>query len=209
LRKILDDAGLRAPSCHFGAPKDDAGWARNIEGAHQLGLEYMLSTTRSEWQKSLDGWKRTGEFFNHLAQQSRDAGLGFAYHNHNFEYRVYDGVVGYDELLRSSDKNLVKMQMDCFWTTFAGKDPLEYFHQHPGRFVMLHIKDLKPGFKSTTDGFKGNPFTEVGTGVIDWKKVFAAAPEAGVKHYYVEQDMWDRPSLESARMSIDYLKKLA
>ena len=101
------------------------------------------------------------------------------------------------------------MQMDCFWTTFAGKNPVEYFHQHPGRFVMLHIKDLKPGFAPTTAGFKGNPFTEVGTGVIDWKKIFAGAPEAGVKHYYVEQDMWDRPSLESARMSFDYLKNLA
>jgi len=99
--------------------------------------------------------------------------------------------------------------MDCFWTTFAGKDPVEYFHAHPGRFAMLHIKDLKPGYKPTTDGFEGNPFTEVGTGVIDWKKIFAAAPEAGVKHYYVEQDMWDKPSLESARMSIEYLKKLA
>jgi sugar phosphate isomerase/epimerase len=209
LKKILDDIGLRAPSCHYGAPKDDAGWARNIEDAHTLGLEYMLSTTRSEWQKSLDGWKRTGDFFNHLGKQCRDAGMTLAYHNHNFEYRVYDGVVGYDELLRSSDKDLVKMQMDCFWTTFAGKHPVTYFHNHPGRFVMLHIKDLKPGYPPTTDGFKGNPFTEVGTGVIDWKKIFAAAPEAGVKHYYVEQDMWDRPSLESARMSIDYLKQLS
>jgi sugar phosphate isomerase/epimerase len=208
LRRILDDVGLRAPSCHFGAPKDDAGWARNIEDAHQLGLEYMLSTTRSEWQKSLDGWKRTGDWFNHLAEQCHKAGLGFAYHNHNFEYRVYDGVVGYDELLRSSDKDLVKMQMDCFWTTFAGKEPVEYFHKYPGRFVMLHIKDLKPGYKPTTDEFKGNPFTEVGSGVIDWRKIFAAAPEAGVKHYYVEQDNWDRPSLESAHMSFDYLNKL-
>jgi sugar phosphate isomerase/epimerase len=209
LRKILDDVGLRAPSCHFGAPKDDAGWARNIEAAHQLGLEYMLSTTRSEWQKSLEGWKRTADFFNHLGQQCRAAGMTLAYHNHNFEYRVYDGTVGYDELLRSSDKDLVKMQMDCFWTTFAGKDPVEYFHRHPGRFVMLHIKDLKPGYKPTTDGFKGNPFTEVGSGVIDWKKIFAAAPGAGVKHYYVEQDNWDRPPLECARMSFEYLNKLS
>ena len=209
LKKILDDLGLRAPSCHFGAPKDDDGWARNIEAAHQLGLEYMLSTTRSEWQKSLDGWKRTGDWFNHLAEQCRSAGLGFAYHNHNFEYRVYDGVVGYDQLLNSSDKDLVKMEMDCFWTTFAGKDPVEYLHNHPDRFVMLHIKDLKPGYKPTTDGFKGNPFTEVGAGVIDWKKIFAAASGASIKHYYVEQDNWDRPSLESARMSFEYLNKLA
>lgn len=208
LKKILNDVGLGVPSCHFGCPKDDAGWARNIEDAHSLGLEYMLSTTRNEWEKSLDGWKRTGDFFNHLAEQSRKAGMGFAYHNHNFEFRVYDGVVAYDELLRSSDKDLVKMQMDCFWTTFAGKDPVAYFKAHPGRFALLHIKDLKKGFAPTTGHFEGNPFTEVGTGVIDWKRIFAAARSGGVKHYYVEQDMWDRPSLESAQMSIDYLKKL-
>ncbi len=201
LRKILDGVGLRAPSCHYGG-------SRNIEDAHTLGLEYMLSTTHSEWQKSLDGWKRTGDFFNHLGTMCRDAGLKLAYHNHNFEFRVFDGVMGYDELLRSSDKDLVKMQMDCFWITFAGQDPVNYFHKHPGRFALLHIKDLKPGYEPTTDGFKGNPFTEVGTGTIDWKRIFKAAPEAGVKHYYVEQDMWDRPSLESARMSIEYLKKL-
>ena len=208
LRKIMDGVGLRMPSCHFGSPKDDADWAKNIEDAHAMGLQYMLSTTHSEWEKSLDGWKRTGDFFNHLGQKCRDAGMQFAYHNHNFEYRVYDGVVAYDELLRSSDNNLVKMEMDCFWTTFAGKDPVEYFHKHPGRFVMLHIKDLKKGYAPTTDGFKGNPFTEVGTGVINWKRIFSAARNEGVKHYYVEQDMWDRPSLESAKMSIDYLKKL-
>ncbi len=208
LRKVLDDAGLRAPSCHYGAPKDDAGWAKNIADAHTLGLQYMLSTTHSEWEKSLDGWKRTGDFFNHLGQMCRDAGLQFAYHNHNFEFRVYDGVKAYDELLRSSDKNLVKMELDCFWITFAGQSPVDYLHKHPDRFAMLHIKDLKPGFKPTTDGFKGNPFTEVGTGTIDWKAIFEAARPAGIQHYYVEQDMWDRPSLESARMSIDYLKKL-
>lgn len=208
LRKILDDAGLRVPSCHFGAPKDDAGWDQYIEDAHNLGLQYMLSTTRNEWKTSLDGWKQTGAFFNRLAEKSRKAGVGFAYHNHNFEYKVYDGITAYDELLRSSDKDLVKMQMDCFWTTFAGKDPVAYFHQYPGRFPMLHIKDLKPGYAPTTGAFKGNPFTEVGKGVIDWERIFAAAPEAGVKHYYVEQDMWDGPSLESAQISIDYLKKL-
>jgi sugar phosphate isomerase/epimerase len=208
LRKILDDAGLRVPSCHFGAPKDAAGWDQCIADAHQLGLKYMLSTTRSEWKTSLDGWKRTAALFNHLAEKSRQAGIGFAYHNHNFEYKVYDGVTGYDELLQSSDKDLVKMEMDCFWTTFAGKDPVAYFHQYPGRFPLLHIKDLKQDYPPTTGRFEGNPFTEVGNGVIDWKRIFRAAPEAGVQHYFIEQDMWDRPSLESAQISIDYLKKL-
>ncbi|MFN7996089.1 MAG: sugar phosphate isomerase/epimerase [Bryobacteraceae bacterium] len=208
LKQLLADAGLRAPSAHYASPKDSDDWARNMEGAHKLGLEYMLTTSHNEWTKSLDGWKRTAEFFNGLAKQCKDAGLQFAYHNHNFEFRVYDGVVAYDELLRSTDKDLVKMEMDCFWTTFAGKDPVEYFHKHPGRFPLLHIKDLKAGYAPTTDGFKGNPFAEVSKGTINWKRIFTAAKEGGLKHFYVEQDMWDRPPMECARISFDYLKNL-
>lgn len=204
----LDRVGLRIPSCHFSPPSDDAEWARHIDTAHQLGLEYMLCATPPKKTNSLDAWKRAADFFNHLGTQCRKAGLQFAYHNHNAEFRVYNGVVAYDELLRSTDKDLVKMEMDCFWTTFAGKDPVYYFHQNPGRFPLLHIKDLKPGFKPTTGDFQGNPFCEVGSGVIDWKRIFSAASVAGLRHYYVEQDMWDRPSLESARMSADWLKRL-
>lgn len=206
--KRLEAAGLRVPSCHFGPPKNDAEWARHIETAHQLNLQYMLCATPPDNTNSLAAWKRVADFFNHLGSLCRNAGLQFAYHNHNHEFRVYGGVTGYDQLLQSTDKDLVKMEMDCFWITFAGKDPVQYFQRYPGRFPLLHIKDLKPGYKSTTGDFKGNPFSEVGNGVVQWKRIFEAAPAAGVKHYYVEQDMWDRASLESARMSADYLKNL-
>lgn len=204
----IDHAGLRVPSCHFGPPKDDAEWAKHIETAHDLNLEYMLCATPPKKTDSLSAWKRAAEFFNHLGSKCREAGLQFAYHNHNHEFRVYEGVVAYDELLRATDKDLVKMEMDCFWTTFAGKDPVHYLRQYPGRFPLLHIKDLKPGYKPTTGDFKGNPFSEVGTGVVNWKRIFDAASTGGLKHYYVEQDMWDRPSLESARISVEYLKAL-
>jgi sugar phosphate isomerase/epimerase len=207
-RNMLNDAGLKIPSCHFQAPKDDEEWAKNIDAAHQLGLEYMLCAAPPSGTDSLEAWKRTAAFLNHLGTLSKKSGMQFAYHNHNAEYRVYEGTVAYDELLRSTDPSLVKMEMDCFWTTFAGKDPVAYFHKYPGRFPLLHIKDLKPGFKPTTGDFKGNPFCEVGNGTINWKRIFEAAPQGGLKYYFVEQDMWDRPSLESARMSADYLKAL-
>ncbi len=207
-RKMLNDAGLRVPSCHFDVPKDDAEWAGNIEAAHRLNLQYMLCAGPPGGTDSLDAWKRTGAFFNHLGTLCRKAGIQFAYHNHNHEFRVYDGVIAYDQLLRSADPELVKMEMDCFWATFAGKDPVEYLDKYPGRFPLLHIKDLKAGYKPTTGHFEGNPFTEVGNGVIQWKRIFEAARKGGLRHYYVEQDMWDRPSLQSAAMSAAYLKKL-
>jgi len=203
----LDQAGLLIPSCHFSPPKDDTEWARRIDTAHELKLEYMLCAAPFK-TNSLDAWKRASEFFNHLGEQCRDAGLRFAVHNHNAEFRVYEGVIAYDQLLKSTDKNLVEMEMDCFWTTFAGQDPVKYFRQYPGRFPLLHIKDLKTGYSPTTGEFQGNPFVEVGNGVVNWKRIFDAASVAGLKHYYVEQDRWDRPSLESARISVDYLKKL-
>jgi sugar phosphate isomerase/epimerase len=221
-RKMLNDAGLKISSCHFGTPKDDSEWARNIEAAHTLGLEYMVcsepwppldaSESRPAGTQSLETWKRIAKFLNHLGTLCQRSGIEFAYHNHNAEYRVYDGVVAYDELLRSTDPALVKMEMDCFWTTYAGKDPVSYLQKYPGRILLLHIKDLKPGYKPNFEPVLGvrsgkdNPFCEVGSGTIDWKRIFAAAPH--IKHYYVEQDYCDRPCLESAHRSAEYLKAL-
>jgi sugar phosphate isomerase/epimerase len=205
-KRRLNEAGLLAPSCHFHPPDANSEWQRNIEAAQELNCEYMLCATPPHKTNSLEAWKHASDFFNGLGKQCHEAGIQFAYHNHNAEFRVYDGVVAYDELLRLTDKNLVKMEMDCFWTTFAGKDPLDYLQRHPDRFPLLHIKDLKSGYKPTTGEFEGNPFCEVGSGVIDWKRIFRAA--TGLKHYYVEQDMWDRPSLESAAKSAEYLNKI-
>lgn len=207
-KKMLDDAGLRVPSSHFPVPDNDAQWAKSIEQAHQLKLEYMLCAGPPGGTDSLEAWKRASAFFNNLGKLTKNAGMQFAYHNHNHEFRVYDGVVAYDELLRSTDPSLVKMELDCFWMTLAGKDPVEYMRKNPGRFPLLHIKGLKPGFAPTTQHFEGNPFTEVGHDAIDWKRIFEAARVGGMKHYYVEQDQWDRPSLESAAMSAAYLKSL-
>lgn len=207
-RKMLDGAGLRVPSCHFPVPANDGEWTANIDRAHKLNLQYMLCAGPPGGTDSLDAWKRAADFFNNLGKLCQKAGLQFAYHNHNHEFKVYDGVIAYDQLLKSTDPSLVKMELDCFWMTFAGKDPVEYMHKNPGRFPLLHIKGLKAGYKPTTGHFEGNPFTEVGNGVIDWKRIFVAAKVGGLKHYYVEQDQWDRPSLESAAMSAAYLKKL-
>ena len=209
LRTFLRSLGLATPSCTYPLPLNDSQWQQSMAHAKMFGVEYMITATRSEWRKTLDGWRRSGELFNRLGEQCQKAGLALAYHNHNSEYKVIDGVVVYDELLRSTDPKLVMMEMDCFWTTFAGKDPVEYFNRHPGRFPLLHIKDLKPGFPPSTEDPEGVPYTEVGKGIIDWTRIFKAAPKAGVKHYYVEQDECDRPCLESARISYDYLKKLA
>lgn len=206
-RSLLRSMKLISPSGGFGSPKDDAAWAKSIEQARTLGVKYMITVAPREWTTSLDGWKRVGERFNKLGEQSKKAGLALTYHNHHWEYKIYNGVVAYDQLLQSTDPELVKMEMDIFWTTYAGQDPLKYFEKYPGRFPLWHLKDLKKGFPPSTDKVSGNPFAEIGAGIIDWKRIFTGAKKAGLKYYFVEQDQCDRPPLESARMSCEYLKK--
>ena len=207
LRTLLKSLRLIAPSGGFGDPKSDADWARSIENAKTLGAKYMIVTAPSEWTRSLDGWKRAAERFNKLGAEARKAGVAVVYHNHHFEYKVFDGVKAYDQLLRSTDPALVNMEMDIFWTTFAGEDPLAYFEKYPGRFPLWHLKDLKKGYPPSTDKFEGNPFAPIGAGIIDWKRIFSGAKQAGLKYYFVEQDRWDKPPLECARESCEFLKK--
>lgn len=208
LLKLLRSLGMATSAGHYSYPRDVSEWAKSIEHAKMFGVKYMITTAPSEWRKSLDGWKRAAARFNELGEQCRKAGVAVTYHNHHFEYVVYDGKVAYDEFLRLTDPKLVFMELDCFWTTFAGKDPVAYMERYPGRFPLLHIKDLKPGFPPSTGDFKGKPYAEVGKGTIDWKRIFKAAPKGGIRQYYVEQDECDRPPLESIQISFDYLNNL-
>jgi len=206
----LKTLGLTAPSCHYETPQLRTGLEQRLADAKELGLGYMVCAfLQPHERKSLDDYRRVADFFNQVGVQIQRAGLQFGYHGHNFEFTTYDGVVAFDELLRRTDPKLVAIELDCYWVTRAGKDPVAYFKQYPGRFPILHIKDMKPGHAPTADLNKGaDAFTEVGRGSIDWKRIFADAPAAGVKHYFVEQDKCDGPPIESARISYEYLHSL-
>jgi len=181
---------------------------KNIAGAKECGVRYIgLASLEDRDRKTLEAIKRDAEWFNQVGKTISEAGCHFFYHGHNFDYATVDGAVIYDELIRGTDPKFVNFELDCYWCVRAGKDPVDYFHRFSGRFPQLHIKDLKPGFPPTT-GEGPAAFTEVGQGIIDWKKIFQAAKGGGLKHFYVEQDECDRDSLESAKMSYDYLHNL-
>ena len=210
LRKLLSDNGLACTSAPFHTNELREGWGKHVEETHELGARYMVCASLDEADRnSLDSIRRSADLFNQAGQEAQRAGMRFAYHCHNFDFTVLEGKVGYDELLERTDPKFVDMEMDCFWTTMAGHDPVAYFDRFPGRFALLHIKDLKPGFAPTTGSVHGgNPFTEVGNGVINWKRIFATARQGGLKHYSVEQDKCDRPPFESTKISYVYLHKL-
>jgi sugar phosphate isomerase/epimerase len=220
-RRLLDDAGLTCPSAHltFDIDSLDATFAQ----AHALGATYATSSslnslvaeiapaaTTPRPGMSLEEAKRTAQLANRIGTAARRAGLTYVYHNHASEFAdVGDGSVGYDLLLRETDANLVKFEIDCGWMVFAGRNPVDYFNKYPNRFPMIHVKDFLPRQKdvagtSNTEEMLG---AELGRGVVDYKPIFAAAQKAGLQHYFAEQEgpFSRMDQLHAARVAYDYL----
>ncbi|MGD0008573.1 MAG: TIM barrel protein [Terriglobia bacterium] len=208
--KLLNDNGLTAPSGHYMLKDIRTHWEKSIGEARDLGLKYMVNAIlEPEDRKSFDDYKQLVDVFNKAAEQTHQAGIQFCYHNHNFEFKKYGQTTAYDYLHKHLDPNLVQFEMDCFWVIHAGQDPVTLFKKYPGRFPLLHIKDLKAGNPPTTEfDARMGLFAEVGKGTIDWKRIFAAAPQGGMKHFYVEQDYCEVPPLESVKISYEYLHHL-
>jgi len=212
VRAACDKNGLAAVSTHVQYDELDDKFPAVVETSKTIGLKYIVCPwIPEELRKSPDIWKQAAAKFNHCGEQSKKAGMQFAYHNHWFEFLPVEGKLPYDELLKECDANLVKMELDLCWITAAGGDPVKYFNLHPGRFPLVHVKDLKTLPKVTAGGAQNYgdtvDLTEVGSGVIDWKKIFAQSEKAGIKHYIVEHDHPKQP-FDSIAGSYDYLNKV-
>lgn len=212
VRAVLDKNGLAAPSTHVQYDELDEKFPSVIETSKTIGLEYIVCPwIPEELRKSPDIWKQAAEKFNRCGEQSKKAGMQFAYHNHWFEFLPTNGKLPYDELLAQCDANLVKMELDLCWITTAGGDPLKYFDRYPGRFPLVHVKDLKKLPQISTGGAQNFgdtvDLTEVGSGIVDWKKIFTQSDKAGIKHYIVEHDHPKQP-FDSIKTSYEYLSKL-
>jgi sugar phosphate isomerase/epimerase len=212
VRAIVDKNGLKAPSVHVQWEELDDQFPSVIETSKTIGMDYIVCPwIPEELRKSPDVWKQAAEKFNKCGEQSKKAGIQFAYHNHWFEFLPTNEGLPYDQLLKLCDANLVKMEMDLCWITVAGGDPLKYFNEYPGRFPLVHVKDVKTLPKISTGGSQNFgdtvDLTEVGSGTIDWKRIFAQSDKAGIKHYIVEHDHPKQP-IESIKTSYEYLAKL-
>ena len=212
VRAACDKNGLTPVSTHVQYDELDDKFPAVVETSKTIGLKYIVCPWIPEdLRKSPDIWKQAAEKFNHCGELSQKAGLQFAYHNHWFEFLPVDGKLPYDELLKQCDANLVKMEMDLCWITAAGADPLKYFNAYPGRFPLVHVKDLKTMPHITAGGAQNYgdtvDLTEVGSGLIDWKRIFAQSDKAGIKHYIVEHDHPKQP-FDSITASYQYLNKV-
>jgi sugar phosphate isomerase/epimerase len=193
IRSIINDAGLRCPSCHFGFGEfSEENLDDRISFAHQLGLSEMICSTF--WlpkAATLKDYQDAADKLNKAGEKIKKAGMQAAFHNHSFEFVRLDGKLIYDALLERFDPHLVKMQFQTEVINLGFK-AADYFNQYPGRFVSAHLSDWTKEKKQVP----------VGQGVIDWKEFFAAAKKGGVKTFFVEMDF------DKYKDSANYIRSL-
>jgi sugar phosphate isomerase/epimerase len=203
----LNKAGLKCVSTHHQLVQLKTQFDQLIQYGQALGLEYIICSWagvhRDPTRKgdlNLDDWRYVADQFNAIGEKVKAAGMTFGYHNHTVEFGTENGVVFFDELLKRTDPNLVKFEMDCGWVVGGGHNPVEYLSKFPERFPLLHVKDMVKG----PDGKLRN--VVMGKGFIDYKPIFRAA--TGLKHYFIEQEEFEGDPMTELREDADFMKKL-
>ncbi len=206
-KKILEDLALTTSSGHFGfspflnQSSDDMKRFVDqcIVGAKTLGMSYITWPWIAPELRTIENFKLMAGKLNGIGEQITAAGLGFAYHNHGFEFEDHNGETGFEIILKETDPSLVKFEIDMYWVMHSSKfTPAELIKDQPKRYVMWHIKDMD---KVSRD------YTELGNGSIDYTKLLPDPEESGLEFYFIEQGgNYAHNSTQSAADSAKYFK---
>lgn len=178
-KKIVEDAGLQCPSCHFTFTELKDNFDNRIEYAQQVGMKAMICS--SFWlgdKATMKDYMTSCDQMNKIAEKVQKAGMMAGFHNHEMEFAKLDGELIYDAMMKELDGKLVKMQFQTE-VIQLGYKASTYFTKYPGRFISSHMSDWTKDKKQVP----------IGEGIIDWKEFFATAPTGGVKYFYVEMDL--------------------
>lgn len=204
-KKILDNTGFSVISSHHtsglkmkGKGTLTDGWDKAIEDIHTLGAKYMVCAYLFPNERTDDIYKSLPDLLNKSGEATKKSGIQFGYHNHDFEFDKFGDSTAFDFLIQNTSSDLVKIELDLYWINKAGQDPIKYFDKYPGRFELWHVKDMAPGNKE---------ITEIGHGTIDFDRIFAARKKAGMKYWFVEQDISKGDMFESLKFSTQTLAK--
>lgn len=212
LKAMIEGLGMRIPSVHSVMELSSAGGKEDMinnmkitaEDAKATGAEYMIwAYLKPEDRTSMEDYKRHIETFNKFSEICKEVDIQFAYHNHDFEFIAFEGETEkpYEMIMRDTDSDLVKFEMDLYWVKKAGENPIDWFKKDPGRFHLWHVKDM------TADETKF--FAPVGDGITDFKPIFEARETSGMKYFFVEQDATPEgvSPLDTMKVSWDFLNK--
>lgn len=203
-QSVLKNVGLKVISSHHttGILHNDEGsllknWEKSVENLHFIGSKYMVCSYLFPEERTIENYQKLPELFNKSGEITKKAEIQFAYHNHDFEFEKFDDSKNiYDFILENTCSDLVKMELDLYWISKAGLDPLVYFEKYPKRFPLWHVKDMKAGTKD---------FAEIGNGTIDFKRIFEAREKAGLNYWFLEQDSSDKDIFDSIKISRKYI----
>ena len=224
---IVKDLGMTPLSTHFlpgyisgkwdtvkriGMPAPESYRYENIvEDCATHDIKYMgIAIMMPEERQSLDDYKRFAELANKHGEISKQAGVQLYYHNHSFEFKPEADVLPFDEMLKLFDPELVKIELDVFWTTIANNNPVAWIKKLGSRLLFLHLKDLREGTPVDYTVFEVDPavFLEIGSGIIDFRQIFEEAKRVGVQYALLDQDHTAMDKIESVQKSYAYLKEL-
>ena len=199
-KTLVNNSGMEFLASHTGrALPDSSNWDETmtwwdvcIDAHAAAGVKYIVQPFMDQkGYGSLADLKLYCDYFNAVGEKCNDKGILFGYHNHDKEFQEVDSIRRYDFMLQNTDPDKVFFQLDLYWITIGGQNPVDYFNTYPGRFRLWHVKDEK----------------ELGAGsaIMDFKPIFEAAKVSGLEHYIVEVERYDFAPLESVKMSYDFL----
>lgn len=200
LRQELDAIGLIISGAHVPIQMLEHQIDTIIADMQTLGAPYLICPWMPpERRNNADDYRALARVLNGIGATAAAAGLTFCYHHHDFELQPFGDTTGLYILLHECDPRAVAFEIDVYWAAYAGVDPVQLIGEFTGRAPLIHLKDMAPGSRT---------FAEVGHGTLDIPAILSAARAAGAQWFVVEQDVCQRPPLESVRMSYEYLKGL-
>jgi sugar phosphate isomerase/epimerase len=216
VKNMLDDLDLNAPSAH----SDLLTLQKNLEPAmkafQQLGVKHVVIPTlpQQKEKRTLADYEKLAAEFNALGQRMMEYGIRLGYHNHGYEHSVLEGKIPMEVLLNNTDARWVSFEMDIFWLTAGGADPIDFLQRFPNRFKMMHVKSATEPIRFSGDGSTPDQWialfpkmADPYEGVFDIKGILREGSIAGVEHFYLEHD-FAKDVPVTLKKSYEYLSKL-
>jgi sugar phosphate isomerase/epimerase len=209
-RALLDSNGLRATS--IGAAYKALGNDLDAVAAHAkaLGAEYVVCSTIPHSAKHLaeKDVQPAADNLNLWGERLAASGLRLCYHTHGTEFDPSPDGTRFDTLAKLTDPKFINYEMDIFWIVYGFQDPVQFLKRYPGRFPLMHVKDIRKGLVlgGSPGQVREDDSVPLGTGIVDVRAALLAAQTYGVKHLYLEEEAVD--AVPQIRQSLRYLTGL-
>ncbi len=198
-KKYITDLGMEMPAAHCNIKEN---FEEKAAQAAEIGMEYLVCPYIGP-QTSMDAWKKVTDRFNECGEICKKNGIRFAYHNHDYSFKAFSGMIPHDFIMENTNPDTVDHEMDIYWVVTGGADPIEYLKKYPNRFRLCHVKDR---MKDIPDA---QASCTLGTGTIDFASILKVAKDNGMKYFFVEQERYDGTTpMKSAEDNAQYMNKL-